>query len=92
MNTTTITRVVKKWKDEFEDSPYKFVFSNNEIIWMIFDKKTTIMMQNSWILDQIREEMWEWEDEETKKLILKYQKWDYSSSIWFDNFIKKYEL
>ena len=92
MTITTITNVMRRWEDEFNDAPFQEVYKNSELIWMIFDKKTTMILQKSWVLDQIREELWEADDKTTKNMILEYNKWKQSWSIWLDEFWKKHEI
>jgi hypothetical protein len=42
------------------------------------------------MLQQLREELWELNDEETRKTISDYKNWDTSNSISMEDFIKKY--
>lgn len=47
---------------------------------------------DSWVLQQIREELWELNDETTSKLVTWYKKWIKSDSISLNKFRKKYDL
>lgn len=92
MDFTTITNLVRKWKQEFKNCTYKKVLSNNESLWLLVWRELSDALENSWVLEQIREELWEAKDSNTSELIEKYNKSDFSDSITLDSFKKKYEI
>lgn len=69
MTYTTITNLVKNGRREFEGAPYKTVLSNNEPVGLILSMEVSNVLTESGILDQIREELYELHDSETKDLV-----------------------
>jgi len=47
---------------------------------------------DSGVISQVREELWESQDKTTTALIDQYESADYSQSINFDEFKKKYDV
>ncbi|MDQ1343540.1 MAG: hypothetical protein QG650_259 [Patescibacteria group bacterium] len=89
---TTITNIVKNGKREFSGSPYKTVLSNNRRIGMVLSPEMAEALEENGILDQVREELWELHDEETRKVVEASRVRDFSGAISFDDFIKSHAL
>ena len=53
MNYTTVTKLARNWKKEFEWAMFKTVLCNNEDIWMVINKEMADLLNESWVLDQI---------------------------------------
>jgi len=92
MNFTTITNLVRKWKQEFQNCTYKKVLSNNKSLWFLIWKELWEALEKNWILEQTLEELWEANDKDTKNLIKDYENNNFSNSINLDSFKKKYEI
>ena len=91
MNFTTPTKLARNGKKEFHNG-IKVVLSNNEDIGLVIGKDVYVAMKDSWLIEQLREEMREANDTTTVKLVKKAQQNDCTNSIWFDDFKKKYDL
>jgi len=92
MNFTTTTEIARKWKKAFDNLSYATVLSNNKDIWMVLGKEMSHALLESWILQQIKEELWELWDPTTMWVIEKYRTWNKEDSLSLDNFKKEYEL
>jgi hypothetical protein len=90
MDFTTATEIARKWSKAFWIDGYSIVMNNNKPVWLIFGTGLTKIMLNGWILEQLREELWEINDEETKQIVEKSKLWDYSDSISLDDYVAKY--
>lgn len=92
MNFTTTTKLAREWSKAFKNLNYAVVLHNNTDIGMVIWKELSRALQDSWVLDQIRQELWELNDKETVDSVMKYRSWDTSSSISLDDFRVKYGI
>ena len=92
MNFTTTTQIARKWSKIFSEFDEAIVLNNNKNIWLLLWWKLADAVLASWILQQLREEMWEIGDEETSSLVSWYKNWKKSDSISFDDYRKKYNV
>jgi hypothetical protein len=92
MNFTTTTEIARKWSKIFQEFDEAIVLNNNKNIWLLLGWKLAEAVIESWMLQQLREELWELNDEETKKTISDYKNWDDSNSISMEDFRKKYNI
>jgi len=53
MNYTTVTKLARNPRKEFEWAMFKTVLHNNKDIWMVLSKEMADALQDSWILEQI---------------------------------------
>jgi|GEM_PF-7095064 len=67
------------------------VMSNNAVSGLVISKETTKTLMESGVLDQLREELWELNDPETRDLIVRIDKGDINP-VPFDDFTKEYGL
>jgi len=88
MDFTTTTKIARNGKKEFEEG-VKIVMCNNEDIGMIWGKDFYEFFKNSTIIEELRQEMREAKDQETKQLIEDYRAWKRKNSMSFDDFIKE---
>ena len=88
VSTTTLQRNPKSvlWKDHFQ-----VILSNNKPQWMIISKEVAEYLEESWLINQIREELWEMQDEETINSI-KNARDGKTEEIWWNEFKKEYDL
>lgn len=89
---TTITNIVKNGKREFSGSPYKTVLSNNRSVGMVLSPEMAQALEENGILDQVREELWELHDEETRQTVEASRLRDFSNAVPFDDFIKSHAI
>ena len=69
-NFVSMTNLQRSAKKVFSSSKsYQLVLNNNELAWILLWKEMSEAMLDSWFLDQIREEMYEANDDETVKII-----------------------
>lgn len=90
--TTTVTNIMRGWKSVFQNTSCKKVFFNWNQIWMILWKELSEALESSWVLTQVREELWEANDEETLNLIKQYKNWNLHNSTTLDNFREEYGI
>lgn len=92
MNFTTTTEIARKWSKIFKTYDEAIVLHNNKNIWLLLGWDLANALLDSWILQQLREELWEIQDKETVELIRSYKEWKKTDSISLDDYIKKYGL
>jgi hypothetical protein len=90
MNFTTSTQIARKWSKAFAITDYAIVLNNNKNIGLIVWSKFAEALLDSWILQQLREELWEANDKETRDIVKKSKMWNYSKSISLDDYRAKY--
>jgi len=91
MDFTTTTNLARNGKKEF-DHGMKVVLYNNQDIGLIVGKDFYDAMRDSWLIEQLREEMREAKDPTTINLLKKDATNDRTNSLWLDDFRKKYAL
>jgi len=92
MQFTTTTEIARKWSKVFSEYQQAIVLNNNKNIWVIFGWELAQAILNSWVVEQIKEELWELNDKETVDLVVWYKEWKKSDSISLDDFRKKYAI
>lgn len=92
MHFTTTTEISRKWSKIFNTYDEAIVLNNNKNIWLLLWWKLAEAVLDSWIIQQIREELWEAEDKETSNMVTWYKEWKKSDSITLDNFRMKYNV
>ncbi len=89
---TTTTELARNGKKAFEGLLYSTVLYNNKDIGMIIWKEVADALEESGVLQQIREELWELNDPKTVELVKKSREGDLSGAISLEGFRKKYEI
>ena len=90
MNFTTTTELAREWSKVFYKYDEAIVLNNNKNIWVIFGWKLAEAILDSWVVEQIREELWEMNDKDTVDTINSYRKWDRKNIISLSDYRKKY--
>ncbi len=86
----SITNLQRQLKKVFySKQPIHLVLSNNQVSGLVFSKEATELLLESGALDQIREELWELHDKETRDLVIRHRKGQ-AKPVPFDDFAKKY--
>ena len=67
----------------------RVVLSKNAVVGMVFSKEAAQRLMDSDVLRQIREEIWELNDPETRDLVIRSRK-GLTKPVPFDTFAKKY--
>lgn len=92
MQFTTTTEIARKWSKIFSEYDEAIVLNNNKNIGLLLWWKLAQALLDSWVLQQLREEIWEVNDKETVETIKKYRNWDKSWNISLNDYRKKYGL
>jgi len=92
MDFITTTEIARKGSKIFSIYDEAIVLNNNKNIGLLLGWDLAKAVLDSWIINQIREELWELNDKETSDLVSWYRKWEKSDSISLENFRKKYEV
>lgn len=92
MKFTTTTEIARKGSKIFQTYDEAIVLHNNKNIWLLLGWDLAQALLDSWVLQQLREELWEINDKETTDLIVWYKEWKKSDSISLNDYRKKYEL
>lgn len=89
----SITNLQKSLKTVFasKQKPFQLVLSNNQLAGMVVSKEATKLMADSGLIDQLREELWEMADSDTKNIHAKIIA-GAAGEITFDEFKKKHAL
>ena len=90
MHFTTTTELARQGSKIFSTYDEAIVLNNNKNIGLVLGWKLAQAVLDSWVINQIREELWEIDDKETSNLISSYKKWKKSDSISLDDYRKKY--
>ncbi len=86
----SITNLQRQMKSVFNGKkPMYFVMSNNTVTGLVISKETTKILMESGVLDQIREEMEELNDPETRDLVIRSRE-GRTNPVPFDTFAKEY--
>lgn len=90
----SITELQRNIKHVFssKEKPFQMVLSNNSLTGIVINKEAAEMLLKSGVLDQIREELWELNDPETREVVESANRGDDSDSISLDNFIEEYGI
>jgi hypothetical protein len=92
MNFTTTTEIARKGSKVFEMYDEAIVLNNNKNIGLLVWWELAQALLDSWILQQLREELWELNNKETVETISKYKLWNRINSISLDDYRKKYGI
>ncbi len=92
MQFTTTTEIARKGSKIFKNLDQAIVLNNNKNIWLLLWWQLAQALLDSGVLQQLKEELWELNDQETCDLVSWYKKWDKSDSISLNNFRKKYNM
>lgn len=92
MQFTTTTEIARKGSKIFQEFDEAIVLNNNKNIWLLLWWELAQAVLNSWVLQQIREELWEINDKTTSDLVQWYKEWKKSDSISLRDYRKKYGI
>ena len=88
----SITNLQRQLKKVFySKQPIHLVLSNNTVSGLVFSKEAAELLLESGALDQIREELWELQDPETRDLVIRSRENKTRPST-FKDFRKKHGL
>ena len=88
----SITNLQRQLKKVFySKQPIHLVLSNNAVSGLVFSKEAAELLLESGALDQIREELWELQDPETRDLVIRSRENKIRPST-FKDFRKKHGL
>ncbi|MBP7114478.1 MAG: hypothetical protein KBA40_03430 [Candidatus Peribacteraceae bacterium] len=86
----SITNLQRQLKKVFySKQPIHVVLSKNAVSGIVFSKEAAELLLESGALDQIREELWELQDKETKDLVVR-SRIGKAKPVPFDDFAKAY--
>jgi hypothetical protein len=86
----SITNLQRNMKKVFQSKkPMFLVMSNNAVSGLVISKETAKMLMESGVLDQIREEIEELNDPETRDVMMRIENGDITP-VPFDDFAKEY--
>lgn len=91
MNTNFIsaTQVQRNAKSVFSsDTPFQVVLNNNELNWVVLNKKFSKVVLDSGALEQILEELEELNDKETLNVTSEHRNWK-SQPVDFEELLQK---
>lgn len=71
LNIVTATELQKQPSKVFKGSPIQLVFANNKMTGILFTGGLAQKVLDSGLIEQLQEELWEVQDEETSSLIAK---------------------
>lgn len=92
MEFTSPTEIIRKGAKAFEKSDEMVILKNNNFLGLYLWGELGKAVQESGLIQQIREELWEMNDEETVNSIMEYRRWDMKDSISLDDFRKEYAI
>lgn len=69
--------------------PMRVVLSKNKVNGIVFSKEAATLLLESGMLDQLREELWELNDKETRDVVLR-SKTSKTKTVPFNDFAKRY--
>lgn len=90
MQFTTTTEIARKWSKIFHEYDEAIVLNNNKNIWLLLWWELAQAVLDSWILQQIKEELWEINDKETTETIRKFKVGNKTWNISLSDYRKKY--
>lgn len=92
MQFTTTTEIARMGSKIFQEYDEAIVLNNNKNIWLLLWWKLAQALLDSGVLQQLKEELWEINDNETVETIRKYKLWDKSWNISLSDYRKKHGL
>jgi len=90
MHFTTTTELARQGSKIFSTYDEAIVLNNNKNIGLVLGWELAQAVLDSWIIMQIREELWENSDKETSDSVVWYKQWKKWDSISLDDYRKKY--
>lgn len=92
MHFTTTTELARQGSKIFSTYDEAIVLNNNKNIGLVLGWELAQAVLDSWVINQIREELWEVNDKETSESIKNYKDWGESDMISLTDYRKKYGL
>jgi len=92
MNLVSATEVMRKWAKIFSEYDEAIVLQNNKQVWLIIWGKLATKILENWLLQQIKEEMWELQDKETLEIVKAEREWKKTDEISLDDYLEKYGI
>jgi len=90
MQFTTTTEISRKGSKAFSWNKETIILNNNKMLGLYLPWELWQAILDSWVITQIREELWELNDKETLETIRNYKSWKQSDSISLSDYRKKY--
>ena len=90
MQFTTTTEISRKGSKAFSWTKETIILNNNKMLGLYLPWELWQAILDSWVITQIREELWELNDKETVETIRNYKSWKQSDSISLSDYRKKY--
>lgn len=88
----SVTHLQRQLKSVFSSTqPIHIVLNNNAVNGLVFSKEAAELFLKSGVLEQLREELWELQDKETRSLVRR-QRRGKDKPVPFDTFAKKYGI
>ncbi len=86
----SITNLQRNLKSVFaSEQPLRVVLSKNQVSGLIFSKEAATMLLESGLIEQLREELWELNDRETRNVV-KTSREGKKKGTSFHDFVKRY--
>ncbi len=92
MQFTTTTEIARKGSKIFQEYDSAIVLNNNKNIWMLVWWKLAQALFDTWILEQLKQELLELNYKETVDLVRSYKTWEKTDSINLDDYLIKNAL
>ncbi len=89
MEFTTTTEISRKGSKAFSQTKETIILNNNKMLGLYLPAELWQAVLDSWIINQIREELWELNDKETVELVRAYKQWEKTDSIGFYELLKE---
>ncbi len=92
MEFTTTTEISRKGSKAFSKTKETIILNNNKMLGLYLPAELWKAILDSWIIHQLREELWELNDKETVETIRAYKEWKQTDSISLKDFRKKHNM
>jgi len=92
MQFATTTEISRKGSKAFSWTKETIILNNNKMLGLYIPWELWQAILDSWVINQIREELWELNDKETVETIRNYKSWKQSDSISLSDYRKKYGI
>ena len=92
MQFATTTEISRKGSKAFSWTKEIIILNNNKMLGLYIPWELWQAILDSWVINQIREELWELNDKETVETIRNYKSWKQSDSISLSDYRKKYGI
>ena len=93
MEFTSATEIARKWTKILSEQDEVVILKNNAFLWLYLWWTLGKTILESWIIQQIREELWEMQDRETSALVEDYRNnWLGDESQDFSDFLREYDV